>query len=185
MRTRLQRIRDAKFFTGWVTEFDEHEVKVRLSTLDTFEPGDHYLLEVFGPEVDAILQARVRMAFDNQAYFTVHGAVNYRPATENARIRVTGISGVLIFSDFEAEGKVVDISQNGIGMLVRKPLPQKSQMRIRLLTPKGEINAEGEVRYCRAETNGSGSYRIGIRLGLLGRLERARWHRLFETDVAA
>jgi hypothetical protein len=184
MRTRLQRVRDAKFFTGWITEFDEHEVKVRLGTIDTFEPGDHYLIEVFGPEVDAILQARVRMAFDNQAYFTVHGAVNYRPATENARLKVTGITGHLLFPDFDVEGKVIDISQNGIGMLVRKALPQKSHMQVRLLTPRGEINAEGEIRYCRAETNGSGTYRVGIQLGSLGRLERARWQRLFETDAA-
>jgi hypothetical protein len=184
MRTRLQRLKDAKFFTGWVTDFDEQEVKVRLGTDEACEPGDYYLLEIFGPLSDAVLQARVRMAFDNQAYFTIHGTINYRPATENARLRITGITATLTYPDFEVEGRVLDISHNGVGMVVRKALVQKSKAKIRLQTPRGEINAEGEIRYCRAESNGSGNFRVGIRLGDLARLEKARWQRLFESEAA-
>ncbi len=184
MRARLQRLKDAKFFTGWISDFDGHEVRVRLGVAGECEPGDLFMFEIYGTELDAIFQARVTMAFDNQSNMSVVGGVSYRPATENARICVSGMFGVVGTPDGDIEVRVTDISVNGLGLVIRKPLKQKMLVKLRLTTAVGEVTGEGEVRYCRLDPAGTGSYRAGLRLSELGRLEKARWLRLFDRDAA-
>src|SRR5579862_2974024 len=86
MRTRMQRLKDAKFFSGWVSTFDEQEARIRLTLFGECEPGDRFLVEVFGPETVAVFQGAVSMAFDNHVYLNVLVPVQYRRTTENARV---------------------------------------------------------------------------------------------------
>jgi hypothetical protein len=184
MRTRLQRIKDAKFFSGWVNDFDEQEVRVRLSATGECEPGDRFLVEIFGAETIAMFQATITMAFDNQAYLSVFGPVQYRRSTENARLCVTGMFGTITADNVEIEARVADISRAGVGLILRKSVTRKAVVHLKLATPAGEVTGEGEVRYCRPDPSGNGSFRAGILLSELGRLEKARWLRLFDREAA-
>ena len=184
MRTRLQRIKDAKFFSGWVNDFDEQEVRVRLSSPGECEPGDRFLVEIFGTETVATFQAGVSMAFDNQAYLNVFGPIQYRRATENARLCVTGMFGTISSEGGDIEARVADISRAGVGLILRKAVPRKTVVHIKLCTPAGEVAGDGEIRYCRPDPSGNGSFRAGVRLSELGRLEKARWLRLFDREAA-
>lgn len=184
MRTRLQRIKDAKFFSGWVNDFDDQEVRVRLSSPGECEPGDRFLVEIYGTETVATFQAGVTMAFDNQAYLNVFGPIQFRRATENARLCVTGMFGTIIVDGVEIEARVADISRGGVGLILRKSVARKASAQLKLCTPAGEVAGEGEVRYCRPDPSGNGSFRAGIRLSELGRLEKARWLRLFDREAA-
>jgi hypothetical protein len=184
MRTRLQRLKDAKFFSGWVASFDEQEARIRLSTGHVCETGDRFLVEIFGPETIATFEAAATMAFDEHAFLSVIQPIRYRRATEHARVCVTGMIGVINCDGNEYEARVADISRAGVGLIVRRPLPRKSGVMLKLVTPAGEISGEGEVRYCRPDPSGDGTFRAGVRLGELSRLEKARWLRLFESDAA-
>ena len=183
-RTRLQRLKDARFFSGWVNDFDDHEVRIRLSSPGQCEPGDRFLVEIYGSDTVATFQAGVTMAFDNQAYLTVFGPVQYRRSTENARLSVSGIFGTVSFEGAEVEARVADISRSGVGLIVRKALTRKATVELKLCTPAGEVTGGGEVRYCRPDPSGNGSFRAGVRLMEMGRLEKARWVRLFEREAA-
>ena len=177
-------MKDAKFFSGWVNHFDGREVRIRLSQPGGCDPGDQFLVEIFGSDLDVIFQAAVSMAFDNQIYLNVFGQITMRHASEKARLSVNGIFGVITTEEGDVEVRAVDISVGGIGLLCKKPLKKKAVVKLKLCTPAGEIVGEGEVRYCRVDPSGNGSYRAGIMLSELGRLEKARWQRLYEREAA-
>jgi hypothetical protein len=183
-RARMQRLKDARFFSGWVKSFDEGEVRIRLSSPGDSDPGDRFLIELYGEETVAMFQAGITMSFDNQAYLTILGPVQYRRTTENARLAISGVFGTVVAEGEEIEARVADISRTGIGLVVRKSLNRKSTVQFKLSTPAGEVTGDGEVRYCRPDTSGNGSFRAGIKLTELGRLEKARWMRLFEKPAA-
>jgi hypothetical protein len=184
VRVRLQRLKDARFFSGWVSDFDERDLRIRLSSSGQSEVGDRFLVEIFGAETVAICQASVTMAFDTQANLTVLGPVQYRHSTESSRLAVTSMFGTVTTQDDEIEARIADISRTGVGLILRKSLTRKTSVKLKLCTPAGEILADGEVRYSRPDTSGNGSFRAGIRLMEMGRLEKARWIRLFEREAA-
>lgn len=184
MRSRLQRLKDAKFFSGWVNDFTDQEVRIRLTSSAECEPGDRFLVEIFGAETVASFQAVISMAFDNNVYLNVLPPVQYRRSTENARLCVSGVMGTVTHEGNEMEVRVADISRAGVGLIVRKAIPRKVTVQLKMSTPAGEVTGEGEVRYCRPDPSGNGTFRTGIRLGELGRLEKARWLRLFESEAA-
>jgi len=184
MRTRLQRLSDAKFFSGWVTDLDETEVRVRLNVAGECEPGDQFLVEIFGNEVNASFKAGLSVSFDNQAYLTILSPIQHRAATESARLSVSDMFGNVVNEDSEVDVRVVDISRHGMGMIVRIPLTKGSQLKYKVISPVGELHGQGQVRYCRLDPSGNGLYRVGVRILELSRVDQAKWTRLIERDAA-
>ena len=184
MRTRLQRLSDAKFFSGWVTDLDDTELRVRLNVSGECEPGDQFLVEIFGNDVNCSFKAGLSVSFDNQAYLTILSPVQYRQATESARLSVSDMFGNVVTEESEIDVRVVDISRHGMGMIVRIPLPKGSQFSYKVISPVGELHGQAQVRYCRLDPSGNGLYRIGARIMDLTRVEQAKWNRLIERDAA-
>jgi hypothetical protein len=185
MRTRLQRLSDAKFFSGWVTDLDDTELRVRLNVSGECEPGDQFLVEIFGNEVNASFKAGLSVSFDNQAYLTILSPIQHRAATESARLSVSDMFGNVTTDETEVDVRVVDISRQGMGIIVRIPLTKGSQIRYKVISPVGELHGQAQVRYCRLDPTGNGLYRVGLRILDLTRVEQAKWHRLVERDAVA
>lgn len=183
VRTRLQRLSDAKFFSGWAHELNEEILRMRLSTSVQIEIGDLFMAEVHGPTNIALFRASIAIFSGTEATFNVFAPFKFMPSTENVRLSVEGMRGTAIYDGMRVPFEVLDVSPTGTGLLSRQSLPRSSIVDLELDTAFGVVGASGEVRYCRPDTEVIGSFRIGIRLKELGRLERARWNRLF-TEAA-
>lgn len=183
MRTRLQRLRDGEVFNGWVMDFNESEAVVRLNAAeDSSEVQDTYLVEIFGKKCDAIFQASVRMGFDNQAYLTVRDGVSYRPASENARLEVDGVSCHLWLNGCEMNGKVIDVSDAGAGVVLNSALAPRAEVVVVFVSESGSLRAEGDVRYCRPDLEGR--YRVGLALKPKVRGGKAPWRQWLAGQAA-
>jgi hypothetical protein len=183
-RTRLQRLNDAKFFSGWVTDFDEVEVRIRLNVSGECEPGDRFLVEIYGTKAVASFQAEIEIAFDNQVHLAITPPVKYRSTTETARMSVSDMYGVIEYDGSEMDARVADISREGMGLVVKSLIPKDAEVTYRIASPVGEVRGLGQVRYCRMDPSGNGLYRLGLRILQLSRIEQAKWLRLVDRDAA-
>lgn len=185
MRCRLYRRKDARIINAWVQFFRGSSIVV--TTDDEFEAEslEQYYIEAFGSKVKACLDAsfvkslsigekvdgRVRTAIT----LKVEGQVQISDSDEQPRQLVAGMTVELEFGAITFTAWVRDISREGIGIISDDPWDVGMPVEIKIKSPLGPIQAEGEVKYVKP-TNGQ--YRIGIHIDRLSRLDDSRWRLL-------
>jgi hypothetical protein len=177
-RVRLQRIADARFFSGWIVEMSNKDASILLNDLETMEVGDIVVGEVSGRENRALFDAQVTKTLQDVTHFDFRRTPRYEPSRENPRTLVRNVSGMLSFQGEDVDVSVLDVSVGGIGFLTYAPLPVGSLVKFCLETPHGPVKVSGEVRYCRSDAHRFGLYRAGALITELGRLDRARWNKM-------
>jgi len=177
-RVRLQRVADAKFFSGWIVEMTGKDAAVRLNDCETMDPGDIIVGEVSGRENRALIDAKVSKIVDDLVHFEFRRTPRYEVARENARTVVRNVTGSLNFQGEVVDVQVLDVSVSGIGFLTYAPLPAGSIVKLSLETAHGPLKVSGEVRYCRSDATRFGLYRAGALITEMGRLDRARWNKM-------
>ncbi len=182
-RTRMQRLRDAKFYYGWIKELTNVNARAILNNNPTIDIGDKFLVEVHGKEKVAIFQAQVSGHAGDDVLLTVIGNVDYRDATESARVSVANVSGVADHDGLEIEIVVQDVSANGMGVIAAQPMRKGTRIRSILHTAFGEIQCTGEVRHAKPDADQFGRFRVGIALDEFDRLASARWKRLYDSAL--
>ncbi len=182
-RARLQRLKDAKFFAGWVKALTETEMHIRLKNPFGMELGDHVLVEVHGSESVATFPAVMTLRSGEDAVFRLAKAIIYVAAKENARISVAPMQCIVQYEGSSVQTEVVDVSAGGFGMLAPQAFKRGDIIQVEIESPFGPVACGGEVRYCKPDAEASGSFRVGIRTAEMERLEKARWNRLF-TEAA-
>lgn len=183
-RVRLQRLSDAKFFSGWVKEFTRTDLVVRMGSLAPMAGGDVFMVQVHGPTFTALFKAVLRSAAEKDLCFTIPEPVRFLKASEQVRVSVVGVSALVTASNRAFESMVVDLSTTGAGLLATRELKKGEIVRVMFTTPVGEIECGAEVRYCKPDSIDDGSFRVGLQLEQMGRIERARWNRLVDQDAA-
>ena len=184
-RCRLQRLKDAKFFAGWVKDLTKTGLLVRLSTQTALVDGDIFSVEVHGTDRSAIFRAKLASQKDDEVCFAVSERMVIMPTSERARLAVEGITGYYTFESETVAFRVSDISFEGCGLIVAAPVKRGIQVNLFIDSPHGLIGCSGEVRYCKPAIELPGSHRVGVKLKTLGRLEAARWTKMFEFYSAA
>ena len=184
-RCRLQRIKDAKFFAGWVKDFTQSELSVKLSTKTMLAIGDAFSIEVHGTDRSAIFNARITSQENDDVVLGIHEQVRFMPARERARLCVEGISGVFNHNGVDTPFSVSDVSLAGCGLVAPYAVQRGTKLYLEVDTAQGPIKCSGEVRYCKPDIEIPGAYRLGMSLDTMSRLEMARWAKLFEFYSAA
>lgn len=184
-RCRLQRLKDAKFFAGWVRDLTATELHLRLSTRTSLMDGDTFSVEVHGTDRSAVFNAWLTSQNEDEVVFEIHEQIRYMPSRERARLRVEGVTGTFRHDGVETPFTVNDISLEGCGIVVPHPISRGVKLELQVETPQGPIACPGEVRYSKPDPDIPGAFRLGIQLEGLGRLEAARWARMFEFYLAA
>lgn len=202
VRTRFQRLSDCRFFTGWVQDVygDRLQVRAHPETLLAMRQSFHF--ELFGPDNIAAFQAVLQNSSGMEVYragispeelqlrkkiatasesvfeFQLTTVVILRNTDEEART-LTRAARVLVRTfEGESSGTMVDASPNGIGVLLDTKLQNSEAVQLQIQTHHGEIACGGQVRYCRPDALIPGSFRAGIRITLMERVDRARWQRI-------
>ena len=183
-RARLQRISDMKFFTGWVEAINHSQVRIRLkASKTTVARGDRFSVEVAGKEQTAVFIGDVGEVVGSMIDLALPRGIALLPKKENARVSMFGVRGRLLFEGSEYSVTMVDISDNGLGVLTPSNLERGIVVEFEISTPTGEVRGSGEVRYCRADPDAPNQFRAGIQVSVLDRIERARWNQLLNTTL--
>lgn len=177
-RVRLQRVGDAKFFSGWIVDMSAKDATVSLNYEETMEPGDIVVGEVSGRENRALFDATVSKTVEDVVHLEFRRTPRYEPARESSRTLVRNVSGSLSFQGEVVDVSVLDVSAGGVGFCTYAPLPTGATVKLSLDTPYGPVRVSGEVRYCRSDPQRMGLYRAGARVTEMGRLDRARWNKM-------
>lgn len=206
-RCRFQRLRDAKIFNGWITGYFGQMVEVTTSTDSAVQIGDEFRFEGYGNQISAVFHATLDevgtldvdsaakvMAIEGsttqiiearQVVFrmVVSGVVRFSTSKEPMRMRVPNLYAELEREGVLWKGFCVDVSEKGAGMIFRTPVEPETDAILRLHTIFGIVECDAQTRYCRLDTEYEGQYRVGLRLGVMGRLDRPRWERFLKEGA--
>ena len=105
------------------------------------------------------------------------------PKKENARVSMFGFRGRILFEGAEFAFTLVDISENGMGIICASNLERGTNVEFEVYTPIGSVNGLGEIRYCRADADAANQFRVGVLVSELDRIERARWNQLLNSNL--
>jgi hypothetical protein len=183
-RARLQRLGDMKFFTGWVEAINHSQVRIRLKPAKTLVArGDKFSVEVAGKEQTAAFIGEVSDVVGSVIELVLPRGMAFLPKKENARVSMFGVRGKIHFEGTEYPITLVDMSENGLGVLAASNLERGTIVEFELLTPIGPVCGSGEVRYSRLDPETPTQFRAGIQVSVLDRIERARWNQLLNSTL--
>lgn len=184
VRVRMQRLSDAKFYSGWLRSMSESEVVIDFTGGDMFEPGTKFFLSINGVNSAAVVQTQLTSQSPGFLNLRYDGQVKYLNPSEQARRLVTGLTGVIEIAGGEIDMQITDVSVKGFGALIEGVILKGSIVTIQIDTQFGNVTAQAEIRYCRQDSKDSMRHRVGFQITQIGRIENARWGRLTEEGVA-
>lgn len=177
-RARFQRIRDARFFGGWILESSATQVSLRSIEASQLDVQDRCRIEIYSEAETHSAVVVVLASEDTRVVLRVEDSFSSRPSTEVARLIVASCPGSLMIEGLGLSVDLHDVSVEGCGVLVDRSLKRGSLGKLAVDSPHGRIDAEVEVRYCRPDAEQFGMYRAGLRIRQIGRIEKARLQKL-------
>jgi hypothetical protein len=184
-RFRLQRLRDAKLFSGWISEIDASNAALKLNGRPALDAGDKFFIQAFGEGQSITCQVEYLAGKPDRAIFKLHPPVKILQSTEDMRILVDGMKCNLKLGWFDAPGTLLDLSATGLGLQTSVPVERGETAEFSIIASVGEIIGSGEVRYCKAMDGVAGSYRVGLELAEFDRVNLAKWRRLLSQLTPA
>jgi hypothetical protein len=175
---------DAKLYSGWVQNVVGFELSLECPEAKDCLAGDRFYVHAFGPKLSAVFDAELLLSSESSIMLRIEPPVRYVPATEDARVRLKGVSVIAASGARIWRGEVVDASRRGLGLLCPVRLLPGERIAMEVHTDQGAFRAKGEIRYCRQDPSHEALFRVGIRLEPLDRLSQVKWHRAL-SDVAA
>jgi len=207
-RTRFQRLRDAKFFNGWIEDFAGNKLRISTPNQHAVERGDEFRFEGFGHRISVVFNARLDEIGQQDMYspgmtlsqsegsdiqlleacrtifdFCVTSPIRFAASTESVRMQMPEIYTTLTHEGTVIETFTIDVGPQGIGVIMREPLPHHAMVDVTVETRFGAVTAKGSIRYCRKDRDRAGMMRCGIMFTDLGRMEKPRWER-FLRDLS-
>lgn len=206
-RARFQRLRDAKLFSGWIEDYYGNLVTISTNTNHAVEIGDEFRFEGYGNRVSIVFNAQltevgqldtlceakvtsvdgtnIKIVEARRVKLVLHVSSPIRLAAshESLRMMTREIFVKLEVGERDYEGYVIDVAQQGVGLISSQTLKPKSSVRVVMDTRLGPIEALGQVRYCLPDKDREGLMRIGVMFTDMDRVHRPRWDR-FLSEAA-
>ncbi|MBX3120313.1 MAG: PilZ domain-containing protein [Fimbriimonadaceae bacterium] len=184
-RARLQRLKDYKLLSGWVTMVSKYEVVIRLNGENILDAEDAVFVQAFGDKVTGQFTGKVLSSRGQSSTIAFTTEVKCVTAIEELRLKTDLVLGELDAGGFKMEFQVVDVSPSGVGILTKLPLTRGATIQMRMDEGAARVDCEAEVRYCRSLGEGDLPFRSGLKLGPLDRLNQARWNQFVESLMEA
>lgn len=203
-RARFNRMRDAKIFNGWVLDFAGNQIELSTSTDAVVEIGDEFRVEAFGNNISMVFNAeiedigtisletcdvvkesssaQVKVVSAKQVTFRMRlvGQVKYSWSAESRRKRVDDLKCEVSYKGKELNCIVVDVSQQGLGVISTKKFESGEEFDVAISTKLGPVKGKATVRYCRPDADRPDHFRLGLLLEAMGRVDGPRWARFVE-----
>lgn len=177
------RLRDARFYSGWVANHCGCELVVHGKGFETLEPGEEVFFEVYTGRGAARFHARLSLKVlrpsgegprESQALFQITNQPCLVDTPQEPRAAVSGYSVVIRSASVHAVGQLVDMSRHGLGALVDAEIPSGEAVTVTVSSTRELVSLEGQVRNCRPVEDGSG-FRMGVLIELRDRIQSHRW----------
>lgn len=179
-RVRVQRVSDARLFSGWVDTAAGHLVHLALSQTDDLKVGDPIFCEAhtFSARVNfrAAVERIQPMGDTSRFVIRLSSGITVAAGAENPRFRVPSTALRVDLESGPMEGRILDISVTGIGANLDRGLDRGSKVRGEITTIYGPVEAEFEVRYCRPLSD-SDEHRAGLQIVSMDRDSASTWVR--------
>ena len=183
-RARLQRLSDARFFSGWVAGALGNHLSVRLAPGSELVLKDRVFVSLASAEFGATFHAEVTGVMPSETSLMIEGTPKYGPATEDVRYCTASMAGCLASGSKRYPIEIGDISSKGLGGHVETEIARGTQVRFDIDGLYGQVGGTAEVRYCRADPVQPGRFRIGLLIIEVGRIDQARWGRMIGAQSA-
>lgn len=204
-RTRFQRLRDAKIFTGWIESYDGMTVGLSTNTNYAVQIGDEFRIEGYGHKVSMIVNTKLleigKLDLINEGKVTavagtnsriveakrvflrmgVSGSVRFASSNENVRIKTPQLPVLVQQGVVELQGFCLDVSQHGMSFTTSGQLNANEEIKGQLQTNLGILNCTGNVRYCLPDKDRDGMFRCGIDLDPFDRTTSPKWEAFMES----
>ncbi|MBA4294170.1 hypothetical protein C0431_14505 [bacterium] len=206
-RTRFQRLRDAKIFSGWIENCDGDLITLSTNTQAAVQIGDVFRIEGYGHKVSMIVNAE--MVRVGQLDLTADGIVagiqgtkssvieakrvtfllrmsgpaRFAASMENVRIKTPPLPVMVKSSQGEIQGYSLDVSMQGLGFTTAAVLSADEDVEAAIQTKYGMLSFRGNVRYCTSDRDRDGMHRCGIHLDPLERTISPKWEMLVENPA--
>lgn len=203
-RTRFQRLRDAKIFSGWIEGVDGDLITLSTNTQAAVQIGDVFRIEGYGHKVSMIVNAEIlrvgqlnlgkdglvagiqgtqsniveakRVSFQMR----LSGPVRFASSNENVRIKTPFLPVMIWGGSGESQCHSLDVSMQGLGMTAAVRFVPDEEIRGQVQTKYGVLEFSGNVRYCTSDKDRDGMKRIGIHLNPLDRTIAPKWEQFVE-----
>lgn len=179
-RVRVQRVSDARLFSGWVDTAAGHLVHLALSQNDDLKVGDAIFCEAHTFSARVNFRANVEriqpMGETSRFVIRLCSGITVAAGAENPRFRVPSTLLKIEQENGPLEGRILDISVTGIGTNLDAGLDRGSKVRGQIATMYGTVEAEFEVRYCRPLSE-SDEFRAGLQITSMDRDSASTWVR--------
>lgn len=207
-RCRFQRYRDAKIFNGWILSFFGNKIEISTSTESPVEIDDEFRFEGFGNHISVVFNAvleDVSLARSDTSDARLHkiegtdvqliearkvsltlkltSPARYSASNEAVRLLADDYYILVKRHNGELDGRVIDISSGGVGVIVPQVVEPHERVSIIVETPIGPVEGEAEARYCIQSADYPGEFRVGLMFTKMGRLQSPRWNRLIEEGA--
>jgi len=203
-RTRFQRLRDAKIFSGWIESYFGSRLELSTNTNHAVQIGDEFRIEGYGHKVSMVVSARLveiaqldllaegmvtAVAGTNSRIveakrvllrLEVTSPVRFSGSTENVRIKTKSIP-VLLEQGKEFQGFCLDVGAQGFSFTTTEPVAVNEEIRAQLQTNQGVIRCSGNVRYCRLDRDREGMNRCGVHLNPFDRTTGPKWEAFIDS----
>ena len=179
-RARLQRLKDAKTFSGWVEDLRDGCVILRMKNPTLHELNDLYMIEIHGLDRSAQFKACLLEYTEDAVVLGIPEGIKFYAPRENARVYLKERPAQLELDGLPIPAMVEDVSKEGLGLIVQHQIPRSSLVSVKMESDGGSINLKAEVRYCKTDPDLIGSFRVGLLIKEMDRLSSARWVRFFE-----
>lgn len=182
-RVRFTRKRDAKAAFGWIQSIDGKLLYLESGLKLDFAHGDQFFLEIHGSGLRALCDTVLDQIRDEThlRFFMVTDP-KVLESDQQIRVQVDRMPGAITQEENRTPIQAVDISPNGIGIISPVHARKGDVVTLEIKSEGGVIGCTAEVRYCRPLTPEEEEYkfRIGLQFKEIGRLDLARFHKLFD-----
>lgn len=183
-RARLQRLSDAKFFSGWVGGFMGSHLSMKFQSASELVTGDRVFVTICSAQCSSTFQAVVIARSPLETTLLLETPPKYGPVTEDVRYACEAMGGALLQGSKRYEFEIGDISEKGLGGFVDAEIARGTKIGFEIEGLYGKVAGQAEVRYCRADNQKGGRYRIGLLIVEVGRIDQARWGRMLGAQAA-
>ncbi len=200
-RTRFQRLRDAKLFSGWIESYSGAFVELSTSTNFAVQIGDEFRIEGYGHKIAMSANAKLVeigkldlqkegmvMAVAGTSSVIVEAKrvllrlemsspARFSASIENLRVKTPSIPILFDQQGNEFQGFCLDVGQQGLGFTTTESPKVNQEIQARLQTGQGVIHCTGNVRYCLPDNDRPGMRRCGVHLNPFDRTTGPKWER--------
>lgn len=193
-RTILVRQRDQERFPGWIESLSQDACQIQMIS-EGCELRDVFSVTAYGikrnlvfvgvcSRLEAPLSEEDGSSPPTGPLITLSwtGQASYKDPTQDRRRKTVPTRVILIIGETEIQATGLDISPNGIGILIDQELAPGQTLTVLLPHDRGEIRAKAAVRHSRAEGAG---FRAGLELEHGNRIDQVLWRMYVESYASA